>query len=102
MKIYCFMKKEYEDEFVRVEKTDENRIGLEPKANASKELIQSIYRFNLESEDSSVLFHAKELSNRMIEKFKSSECYLLKSDAERQEIIQFLIDNPDVNTPGVD
>lgn len=98
MKLYYFNYPEHENEYEKIEKTKGNAAGLEPKANASKEAIQSLYRFNVECEDSTnqVVFNANELSKRMIEKFKNSKCYSQKTEAERKAIIQYLKDNPDV------
>ena len=103
MILYYFMESEHKNEYYEVPKTKSNRVGLEPTDNASKEAIQSLYRFNVECEDETnmVAYDAKELSRRMIEKFKASKCYKAKSEAERQEIIQYLKDNPDENIPGI-
>lgn len=100
MKLYYFNYPEHADEFDKVKETDENVAGLEPKANATKEAIQSLYRFNVECEDKTnkIIYDADELSKRMIEKFKASKCYSQKTQAERESIIQYLKDNPDVVT----
>ena len=70
-------------------KNDPNNIWI-PKPNATKEGIQSLYRFEVECEDEFVVDDKQELCKRMIEKFKSSECFKHKTDAERQEIIDYL------------
>lgn len=98
MKLYYFNYPEHENEYEKVDETEDNVAGLEPKANATKEAIQSLYRFNVECEDKTnkIVYNAKELSNKMIDKFKASKCYLQKTEAERKAIIQYLKDNPEV------
>ncbi len=104
MKLYYFMFKENEHEYIKVEESKTNTVGLEPANHASKEAIQAIYRFNVECEDETnqVAYDAEELSKRMIERFKASNCYKFKSETERKEIIQYLKDTPDVNNPFID
>lgn len=99
MEIFDFMLEEHVDEIKEVPETEENALGLEPLPNASKEVIQSIYRFNVGAEDSTITTKPKELSKRMIERFKASECYQSKTEKERQEIIQYLQDNPKPDNP---
>ena len=60
------------------------------KTNATKIGIQSLYRFEVEREDEFVVDDKIALCRRMVEKFKQSECYKYKIDAERQEIIEYL------------
>lgn len=88
-----FIKHEEEFEIIG-KKNDPNNTWI-PKANATKEGIQSLYRFEVECEDESVVDDKQELSRRMIEKFKSSECFKHKTDAERQEIIDYLSSTTD-------
>lgn len=99
MRIYDFMLKENRDMTEEVEPTEENKVGVEPKENATANVIQSIYRYNLSLIDEHQHFDAEEISSRMIEMFKSSKCYQLKSESERNEIIEYLKDNPDVDHP---
>lgn len=61
-----------------------------PKPNVTKEGLQSLYRFEVESEDEFVVDDKQEMCRRMVEKFKASECYKHKSESERQEIIDYL------------
>ena len=102
MRIYAFMKKEYENEFIVVPETPNNKLGYEPKSTASNELIQSIYRFNVKAENECLAYNAESCSNRMIEMFKASNCYKKMSEKRRQEVIQYLKDNPDVDNPLID
>ena len=102
MKIYTFMEKEYANEFIEVPKTPSNRLGYEPKPTASNELIQSIYRFNAQVENHKIAYDGIKCSNRMIEMFKASNCYRQMSEERRQEVIQYLKDNPDVDDPSID
>lgn len=99
MEIFDFMLKEHANEVKEVPETDENVLGLEPLPNATKEVIHSIYRFNVGAEDDAIVYNAEELSKRMIERFKASECYQSKSEEERQAIIQYLQDNPKPDNP---
>ena len=67
------------------------------KPTASKEAIQCYLRnkydrFNAKD----IVYSPTLLSNKMIEDFKKLDCYKAKSDAEREEIIQYLKDNPDI------
>ena len=66
-----------------------------PKANVTKEGLQYIYRFEVESEDNFVVDNPKEICKRMVEKFKASKCYNYKSEEERQEIIKYLMAHPE-------
>ena len=67
------------------------------KPTASKEAIQCYLRnkydrFNAKD----IVYNPTLLSNKMIEDFKKLDCYKAKSEAEREEIIQYLKDNPDI------
>lgn len=73
------------------------------KPTASKEAIQSFLREEADFvEDKTILTNAEELSNYMIEEFKKTDCFKFKSEEERKEVIQYLIDNPDVEEPIYD
>lgn len=102
MEIFDFMLEKHADEVKQVPETKENCLGLEPLPHASKEVIQSILRFNIGVEDRSIVFNSNKLSERMIEKFKVSECYKYKSELERKEIIQYLNENPKPDNPFID
>lgn len=102
MRIYDFMFEENRHMIEEVERTETNQIGVEPKGNATPNVIQSIYRFNVSAIDGHRHYDAEEISSKMIEMFKSSKCYEQKTDAERQEIIQYLKDHPDVDNPLLD
>lgn len=69
---------------------------MTPKPNVTKEGLQSLYRFEVECEDEFVVDDEKELCRRMVEKFKNSECYKYKSEAERKEIIDYLLTHSDL------
>lgn len=97
MRIFDFMLEENENMIERIEQTEINPLGIIPKGNASPNVIQSIYRFNLSAIDGHRHFDANEISSRIIEMFKASKCYEQKSDAERKEIIQYLKEHPDVD-----
>lgn len=99
MEIFDFMLERHANEIKEVPETEENPLGLEPLPSASKEVIQSIYRFNVGAMDSTIVTKSKELSKRMIEMFQTSECYQSKTEKERQEIIQYLQDNPKPDNP---
>lgn len=67
------------------------------KPTASKEAIQCYLRnkynrFNAKD----IVYNPTLLSNKMIEDFKKLDCYKAKSEAEREEIIQYLKDTPDI------
>ena len=68
-----------------------------PKANATKEGLQSLYRFEVECEDELIVHNPTEMCKRMVEKFKSSNCYKYKTETERQEIIDYLFNHPELN-----
>lgn len=102
MKIFDFMLEENENMIERVEQTEINPIGIIPKENATPNVIQSIFRFNVSAIDHQKHYDANEISSRMIEMFKASKCYEQKSDAERKEIIQYLKEHPDVDNPLID
>lgn len=88
---------EHPEEFVEIGKWNEPNYQFYPKATATKEGIQSLYRFEVESEDEYVVDDKKELCRRMVEKFKASECYKHKSESERKEIIDYLLQHPNIN-----
>ena len=100
MKIYYWMK--HPEEYDEVEETNANVLGLEPKSTATKEAIHDLYHFLVIQQDNDISYNAKEISKRMIDKFKMSKCYQVKSDDERQEIIKYLVDNPDPENPLID
>lgn len=102
MRLYYFMFEEHENEFIKVEESETNALGLEPADHASKEAIQSVYRFNVNANVHEDHYDAEDISNQMIEMFKNSKCYQAKTEAERQEIIQYLIDNPEPDHPFID
>lgn len=78
------------EEFEEIGKFNEPGYKIFPKPNATKEGIQSLFRFEVESEDELVVDNKDEISKRMIQKFKASECYKHKTESERQEIIDYL------------
>lgn len=88
---------EYPEEFEIIGRFGEPGYRRIPKPTATKEGIQSLYRFEVESEDEYVVDDKKELCRRMVEKFKASECYKHKSEAERKEIIDYLLQHPNIN-----
>lgn len=88
---------EYPEEFIEIGKWNEPGYQFYPKPNATKEGIQSLYRFEVECEDEFVVDDKKELCRRMVEKFKASECYKHKSEAERKEIIEYLFNHPEIS-----
>lgn len=104
MKLFYFMYEENKDEYYEVPETQENMAGLEPKDNASKEAILGLYSYNIGFDEGigEFAFDGEELSRRMIERFKNSKCYQAKSEEERAEIIQYLIDNPCARDPFID
>lgn len=66
------------------------------KATATKEAIQSYFREKADlKQDFELVRNPDKLSDFMVEEFKKTECYSLKSEEERQEIINFLRDNPE-------
>ena len=75
-------------------KPDERMI---PKSNATKEVLQSYFRFQAEVEDEFIVLNKTSLVNKMVELFKETKCYEEKSEAERQEIIQYLLAHPELN-----
>ena len=95
MKIEYFM--EHPEEYDKVEETDANVLGLEPKPTASPEAIQSVLHFQVLAENigTTIEYDAEKLSNLMIERFKQSKCYKLKNEQEREIIIEYLKKNPD-------
>ncbi len=102
MKLYYFMYPEHKNEYVKVEESEDNVVGLEPADNATKEAIQGLYRFNVNARVHQKHYDEKDISNQMIEMFKNSKCYQAKTEEERQEIIQYLIDNPEPDNPFID
>lgn len=86
---------EHPEEFEKIGKFGDTNFHREPKPNATKEGIQSLYRFEVECEDEFVVDNKQELCRRMVEKFKSSECFKHKTDTERQEIINYLLKTPE-------
>lgn len=62
-----------------------------PKVNAPKEILREFYVDEVsEGDDNNYLLEdIPELKKRIIEEFKKSKCYQEKSEAERQEIIDY-------------
>lgn len=73
-------------------------VEMIPKPNVTKEGLQSYYRFLVECEDEFVVDDKKELCKRMVDKFKNSKCYNFKTDEEKKEIINYLLNHPEINT----
>lgn len=96
MKIYYWMDEEHENEFDVVPETEDNCIGLEPKANTTAEGIRDYYLFLILCADQKgeIQYNPKKLSNEIIERFKSSKCFVEKTEADRQAIIEFIKKNP--------
>ncbi len=96
MKIYYWMDPANAEEYDEVPETEENFLGLELNEKSTPLAVRDYYQFLVECEDKTrtVIHDAKELSKRMIEKFKASKCYLLKTERDRQEIISYLKNNP--------
>ncbi len=67
------------------------------KPTASKEAIQCYLRSKYDRFNAKdIVYSPTLLSNKMIEDFKKLDCYKAKSEAEREEIIQYLKDTPDI------
>lgn len=62
-----------------------------PKANAPKEILREFYVDEVSDGDDNnyLLEDIPKLKKRIIEEFKKSKCYQEKSEAERQEIIDY-------------
>ena len=62
-----------------------------PKANAPKEILREFYVDEVSRGDDNnyLLEDIPKLKKRIIEEFKKSKCYQEKSEAERQEIIDY-------------
>lgn len=95
MKIFYWM--EHPEEYIEVPESEENILGLELKETSSCKAIQSLLHFLVIREDETNLiqYNAKELSLKMIEKFKETKCYQSKDEKEREEIVKYLNDNPE-------
>lgn len=95
MKIEYFM--EHPEEYDKVEETDDNVLGLEPKSTASPEAIQSVLHFQVLADNIGTIieYEADRLSQLMIEKFQQSKCYRFKTEQEREEVIKYLKEHPD-------
>lgn len=95
MKIYYWM--EHPEEYNEVPETEENILGLELNDKTSVKGIQSLLHFLVIAEDTTNLiqYNTSELSKKMIEKFKSADCYKNKTDKEREIVIKYLNEHPD-------
>lgn len=90
---------EYMDDFELDEQTNE----LKLKKTAAKEAIQCQLRFPItKAKYGDIVYNPVKLSEIMIEEFKKLEIYQSKSEEERQVIIQYLKDNPDIEDPNPD
>lgn len=90
---------EYMDDF----ELDEESNELKLKKTAGKEAIQCQLRFSItKAKYGDIVYNPVKLSEMMIEEFKKSEIYQNKTEEERQEIIQYLKDNPDIENPNPD
>lgn len=93
---------DHPEEYDKVEESVNNVLGLEPNEIASKEAIHDLYHFLVIQQNNNIASNAKELSNRMIDKFIHSRCYQYKTEKERKEIIKYLKDNPNPENPFID
>ena len=89
MKIYYWM--EHPEEYTEVPQSENNKLGLELNKNSSEKAIQALFHFIVIAEDDTgkIQYNAKALSEKMIEKFKSSKCYEEKPEAETEGIIKY-------------
>ena len=82
---------------------DKETNTLKLKPTASKEAIQFHLRYPITKEENGdVVYNPAKLSALMIEEFKKLDLYQLKTEEERQEIEQYLKDNPDIEDPNPD
>lgn len=89
---------EHPEEFEPYVRDNSKKINRRiPKANVTKEGLQSLYRYEVECEDWYVTDNKEEMCRRMVEKFKSSECYKYKTEEERQEIIEYLLNHSELS-----
>lgn len=111
MRIYYFVDEEHLGEYDKVEKTDNNPIGLIPNKEATPVAVRDYYRFLVEltnykegtfDEKIEGLVYNKELlSQKMIDAFKNSKCYQEKSEEDRTKIINFIKKDPLVENPYI-
>lgn len=66
-----------------------------PNAKVTKEGLHSLFRWQIEREEPDIARNETALCRRMVEKFKESKCYNLKTEEEREEIIEYLLSEPD-------
>lgn len=85
---------EYEPQKTGIEHIEDPII---PLPTCTKEGLQSLYRFEVEREDEFVVRDPEEMCRRMVKKFKDSKCYEYKTEAERTEIIEYLLQHPELN-----
>lgn len=111
MRLYYFMEEEHLDEYDKIVETEDNPLGLEPNAKATPIAIRDYYQFlisitnhnkeNLDEKVEGLMYDKELLSKAMIEAFKKSKCYKLKSEEERNIIINFIKEDPLVEDPFI-
>jgi len=67
--------------------------GFTLKPSASKEAIKSLLLYKVK--DKNILEYKDILANHLVNEFKKTDCYKSKNKSEREEIIQYLLDNPE-------
>ncbi len=111
MRLYAFSREEHASEFDRVDVTERNPLGLVPNAKATPESIRDYFNYtvivnnhrpmSLDEIDEGLSADRVRLAKAMVEAFKASECYKVKTEKEREEIIAFIEADPMEETPGV-
>ena len=67
--------------------------GFTLKPTASKEAIKSLLLYKIKDKD--ILDYKDILASYLVKEFKKTDCFKLKNEEEREEIIQYLLDNPE-------
>lgn len=95
--LYCPLFLLHKDHFDLVE-LDPNKISkIIPNEKATKEDLQSAFRKIAVSEDRSLIKNKDNvLCKRMVELFKESKIYKIKTEEERTEIIDYLLNHPEI------
>lgn len=93
---YCPLYILHEERFEKIE-LDINKVSIIiPNEKATKEDLQSAFREIVISKDETIRNNADEICKRMVNEFRQSKVYNLKSKAEKREIEQYLLAHPEI------
>lgn len=109
MMYYHFVFNENQKFYSTTKETDENPLGLLPKANCPANGIRDYVRVIYEAKndpkeewDHSIVYDKERLSKALIEEYKKLDCYKEQTEEQRKEVIDLIKKEPLEEIEGCD